>query len=214
MIRLLRAALAGGMLLVMVGLCRADIVYYMNRATKKEDDFRGTIQEENPGGIKIKLKGAKGDVKEVAAKDIVRVTYESPDVPAATFRAPFVKESKARGETRPKQRETALIDAMDAFQKLEAILKGSPNARRYIQYKVAEMAVLQAQDFDEEGTAPGLSESQSVRSPWQQGKGARADWAPSSAWNTEAGGGNPTAKDHAAVSARSTASRSRSMTMR
>jgi hypothetical protein len=44
--------------------------------------------------------------------------------------------------------------------------------------------------------------------------GARTGWAPSSAWNTEAGGGNPTAKDHAAVSARSTASRSRSMTMR
>jgi hypothetical protein len=134
------------MMLVLVGLSRADIVYFKNRATKKEDEYRGTIEEENPVGIKIKLKAGKMEIKEVPTQDIVRVVYETPDVDPVTFRAPFNKERSARGMTRPKQREKALVEAMDGYIKLGAALRGRPNARRYIQYKIAEVAVLQAQD--------------------------------------------------------------------
>lgn len=92
--RMLRTALAGVLLLGVVSLTRADSVCLIDPAKKAEDKDREseqrniTIEDEGPGGIKIKMKMGKNDViKQVPVKDIVFVVYETPSVSRLTFRA-------------------------------------------------------------------------------------------------------------------------------
>jgi hypothetical protein len=147
MIRLLRPALAGAMVLAMVGLTRADSVYYLDPATKKPTEYRKIIiEEEGPGGIKIRMKENKKDVvKQIQAKDILELVYETPTVDRVTFRTPFNKENSAKGAAKAK-RAKLLDEAMDGYTKLADLLRDRPAGRRYIQFKIAEVLVLQAED--------------------------------------------------------------------
>jgi hypothetical protein len=140
---LLGAVLAG---LVMGAVRAEDEVLFFDRATKKEGSIKGTIQDETPAGIAIKGKGKDAPVKQIAAADVRQVVYQVAGVTAPEFRKPFVAEDKALKETRAKQRAELMDKAMDAFRDLEKELRGNANARRYIQYKIAQLATIQAKE--------------------------------------------------------------------
>jgi tetratricopeptide (TPR) repeat protein len=145
--RLLRTVLAGVLVLALAGLTWAqDIVTYKNHATKKDDDFRGTIEEEGPGGVKIKVKEGKGTaVKEVKTGDIVSIYYQTNEVDKLSFKQPFGKQELAKRSSKAKRGEL-LTQATELYGKVRDQLVSRPPARRYIEFKLAEVAVMQAED--------------------------------------------------------------------
>lgn len=148
MFRWLRAVLALAVVLVVLGVTRAqDAVFYTDRATKKEARHTGTIEEEGPGGIKIKVKeGRDLLVKTVPSADIVSVQYQTKEIDKLTFRAPFVKEERGLKAETPKERAKFLLEALDGFNRLEGQLSGQAMPRRYVQFKIAETTARLAQD--------------------------------------------------------------------
>jgi tetratricopeptide (TPR) repeat protein len=132
----------------LAGLVKAqDIVTYHDRVTKKDNvEVRGKVEEESPSGIKVKIKeGKKEVVKVIAAGDIQTILYKVPDVTAIDFRRPFgrvVLAQKATG----KKRSQYLEEALDGFTKLEERSRAHLAARRYMQYRAAEVLALLAQD--------------------------------------------------------------------
>jgi hypothetical protein len=151
---LLRSALLCVLVLALVGLTQAqdtkrspDIVRYIPSGTKKEAEVRGIIEEESPSGLKLKVReGKETATKTVPAREITYVFYYTPEVDALTYRRPFGRLDQAKELTAGKKRTRLLQEAMEGFTKMQALLGSRPNARRYIQYKIAEVAVLQAQD--------------------------------------------------------------------
>jgi hypothetical protein len=142
--RSLRAALTGALLLMLAGATLAeDRVLFHNRTTKKDDEVRGKIEEETPGGIKIKDKRTK-QTRMVPAADIQQVIYDALDV--VTFRTPDGKQNAARRAATAKARAALLTTALEGYADLEKKLVGHPNARRYIRFRIAETTALQAQD--------------------------------------------------------------------
>lgn len=148
MSRWLRAALACTLVLTVYGVTRAqDVIYYTDRAAKKEARYSGSIAEESPAGIKIQVKDGKDTVtKLVPTPDIVSVQYQTKDVDKLSFRAPFVKEERGLKATSAKERSKLLLEALDGYSKLEGQLGSQPMVRRYIQFKVAELTALLVQD--------------------------------------------------------------------
>jgi hypothetical protein len=151
--RFLRYALLTMLVLVLSGLTRAqdtkksDQVRYLPPGAKKEAEYRGTIEEESPAGIKIKVReGKEMNVKTVPAREITYVFYHTPEVDAIAYRRPFGRLDQAKDQTAGKKRTDLLVDAMDGFTKIQASVSSRPAAARYIRYKIAEVAVLQAQD--------------------------------------------------------------------
>jgi hypothetical protein len=145
--RLLRTVLAGVLVLALAGLTWAqDIVTYKNHKTKKDDSYRGTIQEEAPGGIKIKVKdGKEMVVKRVPTRDIVSIYYQTAEVDKLTFTRPIGKQERARLSSKA-ERARLLTEVTDLYTQLKDQLRTRPTARRYIEYKLTEVAVMQAQD--------------------------------------------------------------------
>jgi hypothetical protein len=143
-----RWALAPVLVLMVAGVVHTqEVITYRDRAKKKDETIKATIAEEGPAGLKVKLKQGKKEVtKTIAAGDVVQIVYTTREVPAIDFRAPFGKEAQARAESRPKQRAEKLGVVLDMYRKLEGRLRGTQGARRYVQYKIAEIKVLQAQD--------------------------------------------------------------------
>jgi len=137
--------------LVVLGPARAqtvDVVYYQERGAKKEQEHRGKIESEGPGGIKIKLaKREKGKdvVKEVPASAITWVYYYEVGMDRKTYRDPMVKEERARTETNPKKRADFLNEAVDLYRGVKDKLTSRPDGRRYMDFKMAGIKVLQAQ---------------------------------------------------------------------
>jgi hypothetical protein len=124
-----------------------DRVYYWDRVAKKKkpDEVVGKIEEEGPKGIKIR-DSKKNVVKEIPTNDIDEVHYNVlPEVTWLVFRRPFGKEKSGRDKT-GKARTRDLEDALEGYTKLEGDVRGHPNARRYLQYKIAAVTVLMAQD--------------------------------------------------------------------
>jgi hypothetical protein len=142
----MRRILAAVLVLAVWGVAAAqDVVYFHDRAAKGEQKLVGSIEEEAPSGLKIKLKDGMDTVKQVPAADITRVEYHDKEVTAVEYRRPFTKEDAARKSDRPAVRKDRLLEALEGYTKLEQKL-ANPAARRYMQYKVAEVTALQAQD--------------------------------------------------------------------
>ncbi|MFO0927022.1 MAG: tetratricopeptide repeat protein [Gemmataceae bacterium] len=148
MSRWLRAALSLALVVTVYGVTRGqDAVLYTDRATKKEARYTGTIEDESPAGIKIKVKEGKETVtRAVPTPDIVSVQYQTKDIDKLTFRAPFAKEERGLKAATPKERTKLLTEALDGFTKLESQLASQPQVRRYVQFKVAELTAHLAQD--------------------------------------------------------------------
>src|SRR5262245_58048501 len=137
-----RWALAPVLVLMVAGVVRTqEDITYRDRAKKKDETIKkAVIVEESPAGIKVKIKQGKKEVTKTSpAGDIVQIVYSLKDVSAIEFRDPFVKEARARTESRPKQRAEKLGAVLDLYTKLEARLRGTANARRYVQFKIAEV---------------------------------------------------------------------------
>ena len=139
-----RAVAVLGALAALVGPARGqDTVIYQDRAGKQAT-ARGTIQDESPAGIKIKV---GEEVLDLPALSIRQVTYKVKDVTAIDYRYPFGQEELARRPgTRPAERATRLENALKGFKNLDAQVLGVPAAHRYVQFKIAEVLAVQAQD--------------------------------------------------------------------
>ncbi len=137
--RLLLTAVAA-VLVAGVGLAQdAEVV-----VAGKKARLKGTIQEEGPAGIKIKV---GQEVLDLPALSIRQVTYKVKDVAQLDYRYPFGQEElAARPGVRPAERATRLENALKGFRALDAQVLGVPAAHRYVQFKIAEVLAVQAQD--------------------------------------------------------------------
>ncbi|HZY85157.1 MAG TPA: hypothetical protein VFE78_10030 [Gemmataceae bacterium] len=137
--RLLLTALAA---VVLAGAALAqDAEVYV---TGKKDAVKGTIQEESPAGIKIKV---GKEVRDLPALSIRQVTYKAKEVTAVDYRRPFTDEEIGlRPGTRPAERARRLESALTRFRELDKQLLGVPAAHRYVQFKIAEVLARQAED--------------------------------------------------------------------
>ena len=68
-----------------------------------------------------------------------------PTVSEIEFGTPYGKEQQAMTKTGA-ARKTELADVLKLYQDLEKKVKGTPNALRYIQYRMAMLAVDRAKD--------------------------------------------------------------------
>jgi hypothetical protein len=128
------------------GVRGQDIVDYYDPASKlesKTEQIRGTIESENPLGIKVKPR--TGPVKAIAAEDIRYIRYKS-SVPDLDYRNPFRFEDRALGQTKDEARRKLLADALQGYRDVQPRLKDSPAASRYFQYRIARVLALQAED--------------------------------------------------------------------
>jgi tetratricopeptide (TPR) repeat protein len=64
----------------------------------------------------------------------------------ADYRKPFNAEEKALKATKAAERIAGLEKAADLYRELDKDVKDHPNARRYVQYRLAKVAVLLAQE--------------------------------------------------------------------
>ena len=103
-----------------------DTVYFMDPATKKETTLKGTIDKEDPTGIKLKTKGG---VKDIPALDITQIVYDNKIVDAISFREPFKNEANALKPTaKPAVRAELLKAALLGIQDLDGKLSGVPTS--------------------------------------------------------------------------------------
>jgi predicted negative regulator of RcsB-dependent stress response len=145
--RLVLAALVLAALLV--GACpgRAaptdDKVTYRDSATKKDVDISGTITKEGPAGVTIKT---TREQKTIPALQIQQIVYQSTVGPL-TFRGPDGTLTRALGAApRSKTRASLLDKALVDFKDLDEKEKGSDRIHAYLQYRIAQIAVIRAQD--------------------------------------------------------------------
>jgi tetratricopeptide (TPR) repeat protein len=139
--RLLLTALFGGFL---VAAAQADTIFTHDPATKKDTRENGTVQEESPTGIKIRM-GTK--VREIPAAQVLHIDYDNPTVPATSFREPYGKEMRAlQAAPRSAARRTHLTEALQGYRQLDDQLKGTDKIHRYLQYKIGLMQAMLAED--------------------------------------------------------------------
>src|SRR5687767_11902840 len=132
--RWLRAGLSVVLVLVVIGVTQAqDTVIYKKPTMKKEELHFGPIEEETPGGIKIKVRDGKDTkVVLVPTSEIVQVKYKVAEVDAVTLRAPFSKEERGRLAGSAKQRKQYLEEALEGYTKLVDQVGSRKEARRYM----------------------------------------------------------------------------------
>ena len=73
------------------------------------------------------------------------ISYNLKAVGEIEFSTPYGKEQQALGLT-GEDRKKELAEALTLYQALEKKVKESPNAQRYIDYRIAMLAVQQAKD--------------------------------------------------------------------
>ena len=128
----------------------------------KDVNLSGTIQDETPAGVKIKV---GKDIQLISPEDIRYIGYDvkgAPDVDPLAFGQLHGKEDQAMSLSGDERRK-ALEEAMTGYKKLEKQLKSSPNAQRYVQYRMAMLAVDQAKD-DPSKTAAAVEALNAFRS--------------------------------------------------
>ena len=140
-----RIALAAGLaacLGLFAATARADDSVLRRGPGGKDVNVSGTIVEESPAGIKIKV---GKDAQLIPPEDILHVAYQLKDVTEIEFSTPYGKEQQALGLT-GEERKKGLTEALTLYQALQKKLQASPNARRYIDYRIAMVAVDQVKD--------------------------------------------------------------------
>jgi hypothetical protein len=131
-----------------------DVVYYYDPASKLEsklEEVRGAIESEGPLGIKVHPKNAP--VKDIAAGDIRYIRYKAVTVPDLDYRKPFGLEDRALGQTRAEQRKKLLADALQGYKDVLARAQDVPAGSRYLQFRIARLLALQAEDEPDKAEA-------------------------------------------------------------
>src|SRR5690242_9419639 len=86
----------------------------------QKEAVKGTIQEEGPAGIKIKV---GSEVRDLPALSIRQVNYKLKDVAVVDYKRPFTDEELGlRPGTRPAERARRLERALAGFKELDAQL--------------------------------------------------------------------------------------------
>jgi hypothetical protein len=140
------AAVAGCLVVGPAGVARAqdrDKVTYLDRATRKQAEAEGSIEQESPGGIRIKTRAG---VVDIPALDVRQVNYKTKNVSAYEFRQPAAREDRAARASKPAERKKALEEALQGYRELERQVKGEPNPHRYVRFKVVQVMVLLGQE--------------------------------------------------------------------
>jgi len=119
-----------------------DVVVRRDPRGGKDVSVSGTIEQESPAGVKIKV-GKESQL--IPSEDILSVAYRLPTVSEIEFGTPYGKEQQAMTKAGP-VRKVELADVLKQYQDLEKKVKGTPNALRYIQYREAMLAVDRAKD--------------------------------------------------------------------
>jgi hypothetical protein len=116
----------------------------VNHLTKQESTVKGVIDSESPEGIKMKV---GNEVKLIPAADIKYVLYKLTSVKSYEYSAPFTTETKAlEPATKAADRPKRLAEARAQFEALIPRLADNPSAARFMQFKVVQIAALQAKD--------------------------------------------------------------------
>lgn len=132
---------------LLCGPARAiDEIVYFDRATNTPNaKIEGTIQEESPGGIKIKT--AKDPVKLIPASDIVEVNYQPPrDLPRVDFRKPWRTEERALKAAKDDERRKLLQEAVAQYQELLPRLQEAKFVQRYVEFRSAQLRARLAEE--------------------------------------------------------------------
>jgi predicted negative regulator of RcsB-dependent stress response len=139
----LAAALAASFALSAAPAATADdAILRRDPKSGKDSTVRGTIENETPAGVKIKV---GKDSQIIPPDEIVYVAYQAKDVSEIQFQTPFGHEQKAQ-ESKGDDRKNEYAQALMLYKALLNGVKGSPNAERFIQYRIAMVAVEQAAD--------------------------------------------------------------------
>jgi len=146
--------LANAVLLAVAGLASGsfvraqDTIRYLDRKTMKEAAAAsGTIIEESPTHVVYKSAGA--GTKEIAALDIIDITYEIPASVRLMYRSALSDERKmADPSAKEEDRKKAFHDALKSYQEVLSRLAGEKTrfAERHVQYEIARLHAWRAED--------------------------------------------------------------------
>jgi hypothetical protein len=146
---LLTAALLGSAVLVAAPAVRGqDAIHYFDRKTKKVEIARGTITEETPAEVAYRPAGG-GKATTIRAADISEVEYQYRDndkFAKLQWTRPTNALRRARTDTKPADRKKDLETALEAFQELAPLVTGNKVWNRHVQFGIAEVLALQAED--------------------------------------------------------------------
>jgi hypothetical protein len=135
--------LAGFVLVVSQALwAKDDVIYFREPGKKRDEKFEGKIEQESPAGIKVKP--AKGEVKDIPALQIVQIEYgaavDVPGVSVVDFRGPDNKLIQALAETKPDKRADLLRTALMGYQTLDSKdeMRRLVPVHRYLQFRIGQ----------------------------------------------------------------------------
>jgi tetratricopeptide (TPR) repeat protein len=124
------------------------IVYYLHPDTRKEVDFKGKIKAETPAGVTVTI--GKDD-KVIPPYDVIQIAYTTASTAVGDYRTPFSNLDKAmkvdgRTDRGAKERKALLDKALSGFSDVAPKIGDSPNALRYVKFRIAEVQCQMAQD--------------------------------------------------------------------
>jgi hypothetical protein len=148
--RLLTAiALLGFVALYVAPAARGqDAIHYFDRKTKKDEIAKGTISAETPAEVTYKPTGAGNGIT-IRAADISEIDYQYRDnekFAKLQWTRPTNALRRARAATKPADRKKELQTALEAFQELAPLVTGNKVWNRHVQFGLAEVLALQAEE--------------------------------------------------------------------
>src|SRR5690242_14516427 len=111
----------------------------------------GKILEENAGGVRVKAQGL-GKEETIPSNDIIRMTYADFPIGVSTAISRLNADETARNYP-------ALLKGYEGVQAMPELKTAGPNARRYIDYRVATLRAATAEgDEQTKAAEKGLSD--------------------------------------------------------
>jgi len=128
------------------GASAQEKVRFFDRKAKppKEVTLMGIIQEESPA--RIRIKPTRGEARTIPVNnDLIDVEYQVPNLLSQDYRKAHNREIDFLKPTAtPGEKNVALTDAIDLYQKLYPQLKDD-KVKRHIQFKIAKLLANQAE---------------------------------------------------------------------
>jgi hypothetical protein len=125
-----------------------DKIHYFDRQTKKDEVASGAITEETPAEVTYRPAGG-GKPVAIRAADISEIEYQYHDnekYAKIQWTRPTNALRRAKAATKPADRKKELETALEAFQELAPLVTGNKVWNRHVQFGIAEVLALQAED--------------------------------------------------------------------